>query len=174
MERMMPIDLERLNLRKAMRGYDTGQVDSAIEKASQTIKDLLIENQKLKEECDKNRAQIQQSELNADSIRETLVIAQRAAEEARANANQHAAAILEEARTAALAERVANQQRVSELRWEFERIRGEKERYVHEYRMMLQRQLGELTAPIAGFAVVEGEVVDRAMNGSAQVAHAVN
>ena len=174
MERMMPIDLERLNLRKSMRGYDTAQVDTAIQRASQTIKDLLVENQKLKEDNDRNRTQIQQSELNADSIRETLVIAQRAAEEARANANQHASAILEEARTAALAERVANQQRVSELRWEFERIRAEKERYVHEYKAMLQRQLSELTAPVAGYAVVEGDVVDRAMNGSAQVAHAVN
>lgn len=169
MERLMPIDLERQSFRKAFRGYDTSEVDTLIHKVSQTLEGLLAENRKLKEELDRARLQLDRTETDANAIRETMVLAQRASEEARANANQHAAVILEEARMAAMAERVSNQQRVSELRWEFEKLRSEKDRFLEEYRSMLQRQLRALD-PIPGYAVVEGAVVDEAVIDSVPVA----
>jgi cell division initiation protein len=72
-------------------------------------------------------------------LKDALLLAQKAADETRAAAHRHAENIIEVARQAALAERIAMQQQVSELRWDFERLRTERKRFEDEFKGMLER-----------------------------------
>ena len=154
MDRIMPIDLERPALRKGFRGYDVAAVDALLARTAATLVELLAENGRLREQNEIQKAEVERFRADEGLLRDALVLAQRTADETRASAQRHAEVILEEARQAALAERMAVQQKVSELRWEFDRLRVDRDRFVAETRALLERQLRELEAP--PLSVVEG------------------
>lgn len=157
MDRLMPIDLERAQLRKSFRGYETAAVDTMIKAAAESLQAALVENCALKEELERQRHEIERNRLQEDTLKDALMLAQKAADETRAAAHKHAENILEEARQAALAERLALQQQVSELRWNIERTRAEKRRFEDELRSMLDRYRQDLDS-IAILTSVPGEV----------------
>ena len=52
--------------------------------------------------------------------------------------------------------------KINDLRWELERLRLEKQRFLGKYRAMLEEQLRDI-AEMGGFAVVEGEAAPNAV-----------
>ena len=139
MDRIMPIDLERVQLKKSFRGYETSAVDKLIKGSTESLQSLLIENAGLREEVERQRQELDRTRLQENTLKDALLLAQKAADETRAAAHRHADNIIEEARQGALAERIAMQQQVSELRWDFERIRAERKRFEDEFKGMLER-----------------------------------
>ena len=156
MERIMPIDLENPGLRKSLLGYERKSVDRLISGAAKTLQDLLIENDNLRQELERQRADADALRGQESTLKEVLVLAQRAAEETRMLAQKQAEATLEDARQAALAERMACQQKLSELKWDIERLRTERSRYADEFQSLLARHQRELST-IIGLTVVTGE-----------------
>ncbi len=156
MDRIMPIDLERAQLRKSFRGYAVKEVDTLLQGAADTMQSLLVENDALKQEMERQRAELDRSRRQEDTLKDTLLLAQKAADDTRASAQRHADALLEEARNGALAERVAAQQAVSEMRWEVERVKAERKKFAEEFRSMLERYQRELNYP-ASLTIVEGD-----------------
>lgn len=157
MDRIMPIDLERAKLRKSFRGYDKVQVETLLAGAADSLKQLLVDNATLREQVERQYQDLERTKLAENTLKDALILAQKAADETRAAAHQHAEAILEEARQSALAERVAVQQQMSEMRWDMERLKGEKKRFEEEFRSILERYQRDLSvSPI--FRVVEGDV----------------
>ena len=160
MDRIMPVDLDRTKLRKSFRGYETEEVDEILKVCARTIESLLAENHSLRTDFERNKAELDTLRAQGDLLKETLLLAQRSADDARNSAQKHADAILEEARTAALAERVAVQQKVSEMRWELERLKHEKLRFEQDFRAILEGHLRGLDIePITGLSVVSGDAV---------------
>ena len=139
MDRIMPIDLERVQLKKSFRGYETSAVDKLIKGSTESLQSLLIENAGLREEVERQRQELDRTRLQENTLKDALLLAQKAADETRAAAHRHAENIIEEARQAALAERIAMQQQVSELRWDFERLRTERKRFEDEFKGRLER-----------------------------------
>jgi cell division initiation protein len=161
MDRIMPIDLDRAKLRKSFRGYETSEVDETLKVCARTIEALLAENHALKQETERLKHAVESNNAQENLLKETLVLAQKSADDARAAANAHANAILEEARSSALAERVAVQQKVSEMRWELERLKAEKQRFAEDFKAMLEGHLRGLTIePITGLSVVNGDAFE--------------
>jgi cell division initiation protein len=144
MDRIMPIDLEHPDLRRRFRGYDVKAVDALMRGAARSLHELRMENETLRERLTGQTDELERARGQERLVNEVLVTAQRAADETRAAAQKHADSILEEARLAALAERVAVQQQVSEVRFELERLRAERARVETEVRLMLERLLREL------------------------------
>jgi cell division initiation protein len=156
MERIMPIDLERPELKKKFRGYDPSAVERLLNGAAKTLQELLFENSALREELERQRADSDRARQQEETLKDVLVLAQKAADETRSAAQKQAEATVEEARQSALAERMATQQKLSEVRWEIERLRGERVRYAEEFRGLLERHQREL-AQIVPLTVVDGE-----------------
>jgi cell division initiation protein len=140
----MPIDLEHPDLRRRFRGYDMKVVDALMRGAARSLHELRMENETLRERLTGQTEELERARGQERLVNEVLVTAQRAADETRAAAQKHADSMLEEARLAALAERVAVQQQVSEVRFELERLRAERARVETEVRLMLERLLREL------------------------------
>jgi cell division initiation protein len=161
MDRIMPVDLDRTKLRKSFRGYETSEVDEILKVCARTIEALLADNQSLRQEGDKMRSELELKRAQEDTLKEALLLAQKTADETRAAAQKHAEAIIEEARQAALAERVAVQQKVSELRWDVERLKTERQRVTEDFRAMLEGHLRGLTIePLTGLGVVSTELLE--------------
>ena len=159
MDRIMPIDLERAEIRKTFRGYDTNTVDDLLRASARTIEILLSEAQQLREQNERQRFELDRTRADENTLKDTLVLAQKTADETRAAAQKHADAIIEEARQTALAERVACQQKLSEMRWEIEKMRHERSRFTEEMRDILTRQLRELDIELPTLAIVDGQAI---------------
>jgi cell division initiation protein len=158
MDRIMPIDLDRTKLRKRFRGYETEEVDEILKVCARTIEALLSDVQKLKFECERLKFEVEAKSAQEDLLKETLMLAQKSADETRAAARAHADAILGEARQLALSEHSDAHQKVSELRWEIERLRNDRKRFADDFRAILEGHLRGLSLePITGLSVVEGD-----------------
>jgi len=157
MDRIMPIDLERVQLRKSFRGYETSAVDQLVKASAESLQSLLVENCALKEDIERQRHEIERNRLQEDTLKDALLLAQKAADETRAAAHKHGDNIIEEARQAALAERIAMQQQVSELRWEFERLKTEKKRFEEDFRALLDRYRQDMPV-VPMLRVAEGDL----------------
>ncbi len=161
MDRIMPVDLDRTKLRKSFRGYEIAEVDEVLKVCARTIEALLTENQALKLESERLKLDLESKRAQEDLLKETLLLAQKGADDTRTAARAHADAILEEARQSALAERVAVQQKVSELRWDLERLKAERQRFADDFRAILEGHLRGLTIePITGLSVVNGDAFE--------------
>lgn len=130
MDRIMPIELDRVRLKRRLRGYDLEEVDELVKVCARTIESLQIENVSLREENARQKSELNRVAAQEGVLRDTLTMAQKAADETRAAAQKHADLIIEEARQGALAERVSAQRSLSEMRWELERLRQERQMMV--------------------------------------------
>lgn len=157
MDRVMPIDLERPDLRKRLLGYDRSEVDALLEGAARALHELLLENESLRIRVGIQTEEIERSRSQERYLNEVLLTAQKAAEETRSSAQRHAEALIEEARIAALAERVTCQQQVSEVKLDLERLRGERYRVESEFRALLNRMLRDLGPEQPKLTVLESE-----------------
>ena len=158
MERMTPIDLERAELRTRFRGYDKAQVEELRGKAAAEMASLLREAKTLKDENDLLRAEVEGFRRQEGTLKEALILAQRTAEETIALAHKEADRIVQDARR--VAEQTARQDgdRLNDLRWDLERVRLEKQKYINDYRAMLESQLRHLSDLVGReFSVVEGD-----------------
>jgi len=156
MERILPIDLERVDLKKSLRGYDRTQVQDLMNRAAKEMASLRSEldeakseNLRMKQELDSLRAQ-------ENTLKETLILAQRTADDTRASAHKEADLITEQARQKAVESESQLQTRINDLRWELERLRLDKQKFLNTYRGMLEAQLRDIVET-GGFTVVDGE-----------------
>ncbi len=161
MERMMPLDLEKAQLRTTFRGYDRMQVQALLQRAAKEMATLRSELDSLKNEISKQRQDLEGFRTQENTLKEALVLAQRTADETRATAHKEADVILEQARQKASGTEAQMQSNINDLRWELEKLRLERQRFLGTYRAMLETQLRDI-AEMGGLAVVEGELTQTA------------
>ncbi|RYG33349.1 DivIVA domain-containing protein, partial [bacterium] len=152
MESITPVDIENTRLRRTLFGYRRGAADALIQGATKSLDLSLQEAETLRRELAEARRELDAFRAQENTLKEALLLAQKTADETRALAHRQAATIVEEARQAALAERMALQQQVSELRWDLERGRDEKRRFEAEFQDLLGRYRRETETPPLGLA----------------------
>ncbi|MCB8932420.1 MAG: DivIVA domain-containing protein [Fimbriimonadaceae bacterium] len=158
MERILPIDLERLEIRRALRGYDRPTVDEWLQKAALEIETLIKEIQASRELCERQRSELEVHRAQEDTLREALLLAQKTADETRAAAHREAEQILDRARLDAGEAHRAAMGRLERVRDEIARTRSEGARLAGALRALAEstaRSLDE-SSPLA---VVEGHAV---------------
>lgn len=141
MDRIKPVDIERTRFRKTFRGYDPDEVDDMMARVTCEIETLLIElrgaqagSQRLTFELDGFRSQ-------ESTLRDALLLAQRMADETRAEAERQADAILARARADADDLHAELHGKISDLRWELEKLRLEKQKFLDALRTTLEDAL---------------------------------
>lgn len=86
---------------KSIRGYDIKQVDSWMLKVKENYEQLYVENHELKEQLAKNEGSLVHYRDLEEALQRTLVMAQKNAEDMRANAEKESKIMLEQAEMAA-------------------------------------------------------------------------
>lgn len=150
MERLRPIDIEKTILPNSFRGYDRAATDDLKARCSREIETLLGELRACREEVEKLRGEVDRFRAQENTLKEALVLAQKAADDTRASANKEADLILEKVRQEASELRRDLEAKLTDTRWELERARLEKQQFITTFRSTLEDYLRKLTEPDLG------------------------
>lgn len=146
-KRLTVLEIETKKFRKRLRGYDPAQVDAFLQLVATHYEEILTENHQMREELVGLREEAQRYRAMENTLKESLVLAQRTADETRANAHREAEIILREARLQAEQIQHSAQARIEQLQREIETLEARKRAVVFELRAMLLSHLQALDTP---------------------------
>lgn len=135
MAEITPNDIVNKVFRMTLRGYAADQVDDFLQEVSDSLFRTIEENQRLRAQIEELKSRVQQFTKTEDLIKNTLVLAERTAEETREQARKEADLLRREMQEKMRAERV-----------ELERTRQERLRVLAEFRAVLQAHATMLDA----------------------------
>jgi cell division initiation protein len=96
---LTPLDIANKEFRRRLfGGYDPAEVDDFLDQVVQEFERLIKESERLREQVETLTAKLEQYQNLEDTINRTLVTAQQAAEEVKANARREADLLIQEAR----------------------------------------------------------------------------
>ncbi|MBV8363760.1 MAG: DivIVA domain-containing protein [Candidatus Eremiobacteraeota bacterium] len=144
MQRITPVDIQHRTFKKALQGYDRTEVDQFLDEVIETLEDDAQERAALQAEIADLKERVSHFKSMEDSLQNTLVLAQRTADEVKASAHKEADLIRAEARMAAEREINAHGDAAAEARREHQRALEEAEKAKSELRSLLQTHLALL------------------------------
>jgi len=95
--KLTPLDIRHKEFKRGMRGYVDGEVDEFLDEIADEFERLFKENIELSERAEALQEKIDQYRNLEETLQNTLVAAQRSAEELKANAQKEAQLMLSEA-----------------------------------------------------------------------------
>lgn len=147
--RISPIDIVNKSFSRSIRGLHPAEVADFQTEIAATMEELVGENAHLRESVENLRQQVAKYSRIEETLQSALMLAQKAAEEARTTAKHEAEVTVREAQQRAqeLVDRA--QARAREVEVEIGRLRHERERFEAEFGAMLQGYMNWLRAPSA-------------------------
>jgi len=154
------VDIQHKVFKRALQGYDRSEVDQFLDEMIEAIEDEASERAALEAEIADLKERISHFKSMEESLRNTLVLAQRTADEVKASAHKEADLIKQQARLAAEGEHAALQDRINEARREHQRMLENTEKAKSELRSLLMTHLALLdrTPPSTESAQANGIV----------------
>jgi cell division initiation protein len=95
--KVTPLDLRQQRFNTAMRGYERGEVNAFLAEAADEYENAVRENERLRQEVSKLEAVLKEHRAQEINLRNTLLTAQKLADDIKEGASQEAARILREA-----------------------------------------------------------------------------
>jgi cell division initiation protein len=147
--RISPIDIVNKNFSRSIRGLHPAEVADFQTEIAATMEELVSENAHLRESGEHLRQQVAKYTRIEETLQSALMLAQKAAEEARTAARHEAEVTVREAQQRAqeLVERAQSRER--EVEMEIAHLRRERERFEAEFGALLQGYMNWLRAPSA-------------------------
>lgn len=121
--KVTPLDLKQQRFQTVMRGYDRGEVNAFLAEAAEDYENAVRENERLRQELAKSEAVLNEHRSQEKNLRNTLLTAQKLADDIKDNAEQEAARILRDAEGRAELTLQKSQSRVEEVQREIDGLR---------------------------------------------------
>ncbi len=153
MEKILPIDIQHKTFKKALQGYDRTEVDQFLDEIIETLEDDAHHRAALEAEIADLKERISHFKAMEESLQNTLVLAQRTADEVKASAHKEADLIREQARLAAEREIASYNDAMSEVRREHQRTVEAAEKSKSELRSLLTTHLALLDTSLSATAL---------------------
>jgi cell division initiation protein len=115
--KLTPLDIARRDFGLAFRGYHRGEVDEFLANVQEEFERIYKENNGLREEVVTLSRQVEQYRAMEDLLKNSILLAQKVAEDIRANAQKEAELVLGQARA-------DRQKNMEEANRELEQIRS--------------------------------------------------
>lgn len=160
---LTPLDIQKKEFRRAFRGYSEDEVDSFLDRINQEYENLYRENQVLKEKLAQSEQNMARYREIEEVLKNTMILAQKNADELRRNtereagllmdqarieaeqmtreAEQEAAALIQEAERRAAAMISGAEDRVRQIMEEYHRLEREAQVFRTRFRAFLEAQL---------------------------------
>jgi cell division initiation protein len=124
--KVTPLELRQRQFATVMRGYDRAEVNTILAQAADDYEGALLENERLRQELGRFEAAINEHRGQEKHLSNTLLTAQKLADDIRDRAQQDAARIISEAegRAGMLVEK--SQVRVSDVQREIDTLRAKR------------------------------------------------
>lgn len=88
--KLTPMDINNKEFKKGLRGYNVEEVDEFLDDVVENYEELYKENSKLKEKLSRATEQVEHFKKIEDTIQNTLILAQNAAEQAKESSHKEA------------------------------------------------------------------------------------
>lgn len=121
--KVTPLDLRQQRFQTVMRGYDRGEVQAFLLEAADDYENALRENDRLRQEVAKLDAVLSEHRGQERNLRNTLLSAQKMADEVKEQADKQAAIIIKEAEGRADLLLQKSQMRLDEVQREIDSLR---------------------------------------------------
>lgn len=144
MQKITPIDIQHKSFKKALQGYDRAEVDQFLDEVIETLEDDAQQVAALEAEIADLKERISHFKAMEESLQNTLILAQRTADEVKASAHKEADLIKEQARIAAEREIASFTEAASEARREHQRAVEAAEKARSELRSLLMTHMALL------------------------------
>jgi cell division initiation protein len=121
--KVTPLDLRQQRFQTVMRGYNRGEVTAFLAEAAEDYETALRENERLRQELSKSEAVLDEHRAQERNLRNTLMSAQKLADEIKDNAQQEAGRMLRDAEGRSELLLLKSQARVDEVQREIDGLR---------------------------------------------------
>lgn len=158
---LTPLDINKKEFRRAFRGYSCEEVDEFLEQLLRDYSQVFRENQELREKILYLEEEVERFNRLENTLKETLVMAQKAAEETKENARREAEALLQEAEAKVRSMLAQAQNKVAETERYQAMLEARVRSFKARWRSFLLSQL-ELLEAEAETAATELEPVQKA------------
>ena len=169
---LTPMDIHAKEFSKSFRGFDENEVNDFLNEVMQAYATALDENERLRADLAREREKVEDFRRIEQSVRETLVVAQKTAEDITAHAKQSADHTLEmAAKEAQNLRREAQLHAKAQMDEAADRLRdvvAEYERLVREKHQFLRRMKGNVQAELALIEDAIAEMPDMAAEKKAK------
>lgn len=149
MSKVSAVDIQHKVFRRGLFGYDRVEVDRFLEDLMESVEEEAIGRAQLEKELAEVRDRLAHFKAMEEALQNTLLLAQRTADEVKAAAHQKADLIIDEARAAASREASMLEARMHNARRECEQALQLAERSKHDLRGMLNMYTQMLEKPSA-------------------------
>ncbi len=139
--KLTPMDINNKEFKKVLRGYDAEEVDEFLDKIVEDYEELFKENSILKEKITAMNEKIDHYSKIESTIQNTLLLAQNAAEQAKASSQKESEIIIKNANETAqkILDKAHND--VMEVNEEYEKVKQEFIRFRAKFRNFMNVQL---------------------------------
>jgi cell division initiation protein len=144
MQKISPVDIQHKTFKRKLQGYDPADVDQFLDEVIEVLEDDAHKHAALEAEIADLKERISHFKAMEESLRNTLVLAQRTADEVKASAHKEADLIRQQARVAADKEVAHYNDAISEVRREHQRTIDESEKAKSEIRSLLMTHMALL------------------------------
>lgn len=161
------VDIQHKTFKKKLQGYDPSDVDQFLDEVIETLEDEASQRVALEAEIADLKERISHFKAMEESLQNTLLLAQRTADEVKASAHKEADLIRAEAKVSVEKEIAQYGDRSNEARREFQRVSETTEKARSELRSLLMTHLALLEraeSPPAPAPATNGEVEPAANN----------
>lgn len=159
--RITPLDVRKQEFRRAMRGYDADEVRAFLVTLADEYEAVLVDNKQLRErvlEQDEKLAEYRNLER---TLRDTLMTAERVAQEARDTARHQGELLVEEARQRVARVLAEGRAHLDELRREALAVYREKETFLGRFRSLAEAQIRFVETHRSDFKALDGRLLDQ-------------
>ena len=138
---LTPLDIHNKEFGRAFRGYKEDEVDEFLDEVVKELEGYIKENIRLRDEVEKNQANVDQYRKMENTLNSTLIVAQETAEEVKASARKEAELIVREAEEKAHQILLEARERAKQVASENESVRLQTQLLKTRLKTLLQSQL---------------------------------
>ncbi|MHB9145201.1 MAG: DivIVA domain-containing protein [Symbiobacteriia bacterium] len=138
---LTPLDIHQKEFKKGFRGYVEEEVDEFLDEIMRDFESLIREGGSLRDEIESLRGKLESYARLETTLNSTLTVAQRTAEDVKANARKEAEVVIAEAKAQGEQIVQAAQKKAGRIADEFEATRREIQMYRAKMRSLVKSQL---------------------------------
>jgi cell division initiation protein len=141
--KLTPLDLTRKEFSVSFRGYNRAEVDEFLSSLASDYETLFRENASLKEEISSLAGKLEEYRSMEENLKNSLLLAQKVAEEVKNNSQKEAEIILNQARIKAEKALEEASRKLEETRFLYQRVRAELRSLIRTFSEILDRTEGQ-------------------------------
>ena len=138
---LTPMDINNKEFKKGMRGYNADEVDDFLDEVIENYESLYKENTTLKDKINSLQEQLEQYKKIENSIQNTLILAQNAADQAKSSSEKEAELVIKNANDTAqkIIDKANND--VNQISSEYDNVKQEFIKFRARFRSFMTTQL---------------------------------